>query len=94
MIFLNRKKKKPKRDWKKEAVDEFKKFAGIGEKFNYLGVDMIVTSHQKLQQNHLGWDVIPTLCCDYCDQFGKIQSIEFGPVALHALIKENPSRAS
>lgn len=90
-MFWNRN-KEPKVNYRQQAINRLKAFKKIGDKFNYLGVDMIVTAHSELRLSPIGADVIPVLVCDYKDLLGKIQVVRFSPHELPALEAENPNQ--
>ncbi len=76
-------------DCQQERIDELKAFKNIGEKFNYLGVTIIVTGHSELEVYRHGVDLIPTLKGDYINGKGEIKPISFDYRELPALQAEN-----
>ena len=92
MFSFFRKKKitaKPKIDNGQLEIDKFKGFRGIGERFNYIGVEMIVTSHQKTEFTGVNYTNYAWLTCDYKNEIGDIKVISFAPYELNTLIAEN-----
>ena len=61
-----------------EAIREFKKFKKVGETFNYLGIEMLVTG---IEDNQIS--------VDYVDKNGVLQSTKFSCHELPLLIKQN-----
>ena len=87
---FKKKHKEPEPDYTQEAIDRLKAFKDIGEKFNYLGVEMIVTHHHEISLGlNYGIDLIATLKADYRNNLGEIKSVSFSPGELPALIAEN-----
>jgi len=60
-------------------------FRGIGDSFNYLGVEMTVTGHSRTVQVPHGVSVKPVLACVYVDNIGIIRHIEFEPSLIECL---------
>lgn len=81
------KKQKPKEDGRKAAVDALKEFRDIGEKFNYMGIEMIVESHVDLVP-YVGF--VPTLTAAYRNNDGELKHACFRRSKLPALMAENP----
>lgn len=72
------------------ALDSLREFRGVGEKFTYLGVEMVVTGHYDLSLGLYGaLDIIPSLNADYVNKNGEIKSVSFSPIELNTLIAEN-----
>lgn len=68
-------------------------FRKIGETFNYLGVEMIVTDHRRIEMFTFSSDMeIPCIVADYIDNNGHVKNIVFPPRKLEVLRKQNPSR--
>tara|TARA_R100001198_G_C5075741_1_gene119710 strand:- start:16 stop:297 length:282 start_codon:yes stop_codon:yes gene_type:complete len=84
-----RKVKKPVVDHLKIAIDNFRSFRGVGERFKYLGVEMIVTSHCKTEFTGVKNITYALLTCDYKNDIGEIKLISFSPSELNTLIAEN-----
>jgi hypothetical protein len=82
MWFCKSKKVNPE----KEAYDAIKAFRDIGEPFNYLGVNCVVTAHDKFIP-YVG--AIPALQFDYCDKNGIIHSAYCFASEMQAVIKQN-----
>jgi hypothetical protein len=89
--FLKRKEKvkKPVVDSQKMAIDNFRSFRGVGERFKYLGIEMIVTSHCKTGFTGMNTCTYALLTCDYKNDIGEIKIISFSPSELDTLIAEN-----
>lgn len=66
-----------------------KAFRDIGETFNYLGRECVVTGHGKLVGIGLAVVYQSELCADYCDNNGVIRQIKFSLSELPILIKQN-----
>lgn len=62
-------KKEPKRDYITEAIVKLKEFKDVGETFNYLGRQCIVTGYWDYEPN-VGY--IPMLKFDYADDMGRL----------------------
>ncbi len=87
------------RESDRQARERLQEFRQIGEKFVYLGVEMCVTGHVKLELNW-GWPHIgssryyrtrPVLRADYATKMGEIKQISFDPGEVDRLLKpENP----
>lgn len=84
------KKMEPKEDWRKKAYEKVMAFRQVGEKFHYLGVEMIVTGHSDIVATPFGVLKNPCIKADYVDKHGKIRQIRFDPGKLKGLISENP----
>lgn len=70
-----------------EQIEELKLFRDIGEKFNYLGIEMIVTGHVRMTV--AGQGTFPILSANYVSNDGIVQNIEFTIDRLPVLIAEN-----
>lgn len=82
------KKKKPVEDNSmQEALDALRAFRGIGEKFNYMGVELIVESHWSYEP-FVG--LRPMLVAAYKNSNGDLKHVEFTRSDLIALRAENP----
>jgi hypothetical protein len=75
-------------------IDELVAFRKIGEKFNYMGVEIIVTSHKKLIPAGFCFVWEPCLSGDYKNNQGEIKSISFDYSELEALKAENRAASS
>lgn len=62
----------------------------MGEKFNYLGVEMIVTNHSRMVSGYDYIGLIPSLQADYVDNNGILHNVSFGYHELVGLKNENP----
>ena len=71
-----------------EAIDDLKSFRNIGEKFNYMGITMIVESHYLYNINggH------PLLSAAYKNAYGELKHASFLRRELPALRAENPQK--
>ena len=79
-------KKKPERDWTQEAIDKLRSFRDVGEKFNYMGIEMIVESHYFSDIDC----VYPRISAAYKNNNGELNHAEFQLHYLPALRAENP----
>jgi len=71
----------------KKDIQAFKDFRDIGDRFTYLGIDMIVTDYYlKFSDVRLR---VATLQADYVNKEGSIANIFFSIHELPGLIKEN-----
>jgi len=68
------------------AIGELRKFRAIGEKFNYMGIEMIVESHVDMVK-YIGF--IPYLTAAYKNNNGELKHAYFKYSELPALIAEN-----
>lgn len=70
-------------------IDELRAFRDIGEKFNYMGVEIIVTGHYEAVP--CGFGIIFEACLkgDYKTDQGEIKNISFDHSELEALKAEN-----
>jgi len=87
--IFNRKDKEPKIDYKKLNYERLQEFRKVGEEFNYLGVEMIVTGHSYFVSGEIGFHDWPSLCADYANKRGEIKHITFGMDELTGLINQN-----
>lgn len=76
----------PKRDLTQEAIDDLKSFRDIGEKFNYMGIEMIVESHYYFSP----YGGHPRILAAYKNEHGELKHAEFLRRELPALRAENP----
>ena len=83
------KKKTDHEDLKQKAYKEVVNFRKIGEKFYYLGIEMLVTGHQDVFFNGYGLAFIPCIKADYINRHGEIKQIQFAYKELNSLIAEN-----
>jgi len=72
------------------GVDKFKSFRDIGQKFNYLGIEMIVVSHSKWLPTISTAERIPCLVAEYVGLKKEIVSVYFHLAVLPVLLAENP----
>lgn len=70
-----------------QSDNPFRFFRGIGEKFNYIGIEMIVERHSVFFGKS---GDIPKLVASYVDKQGRLAKAEFDLCVLPALIAENP----
>ena len=81
-------KKQPAEDGERQAAfDDLKSFRDIGEKFNYMGIEMIVESHVK-PLSYVGF--VPQLTAAYRNKEGELKHACFMRSELPALRAENP----
>lgn len=74
----------------KYFVDELKAFKDVGEKFNYLGQEMLVLGHKDYRMFAGGYTHIePKLMCEYVNNNGDIKKKSFHFDMLPILIAEN-----
>lgn len=75
-----------------KEIAEIKKFRDIGEKFNYLGLDMIVLSHsyREIDMEYGSWYSTPKLRAKYVNAAKEIVIAKFDYEELPALVNENP----
>lgn len=64
-------------------------FRDIGDTFNYLGRECIVTSHGRIVSEGFAMFYQAELCADYCDNDGVIRQLRFSLNELPGLIKQN-----
>lgn len=78
-----------KPDLREKQIEELKQFRGKGEKFNFLGVEMIVYAHhyQFISQYYCNYR--PCLRANYVNKHGDIKNADFDYDELDALKKEN-----
>lgn len=76
-----------KSDLTQETIDDLKSFRDIGEKFNYMGIEMIVESHYSTMINPCV--TFPRILAAYKDYHGVLRHVEFKHRALPALKAEN-----
>ena len=88
-MWWNRKKQETRPDWKREGVDKLIAFRKRGETFRYLGVTMMVTGHWTPLPSLHGFDIMPSLQCDYVDAHGVLHKCSFGLGELPTLEREN-----
>ena len=86
--FKNKQAEKDKESKKKiEEIKELREFRDVGEKFNYIGIEMMVVSHCLYflgsKSKH------PLLTCVYKNNNGEIRSMEFNYHELNSLRSEN-----
>ena len=88
--FKKKETEEPKIDRTLICIDELNAFRKLGEKFNYLGVTIIVTGHHELEMGvGYGLNVRPVLKGDYKNYNGEIKPISFAYRELPALQAEN-----
>jgi hypothetical protein len=75
-------------DWAKVVTD----FRGVGDRFTYLGVEMIVTGHVRLVGAGRRLRYSPALMADYVDNNGIVRHLSFDPVEISLLKKENEEK--
>ncbi len=80
------KKKEPCRNFTQEAIDDLKSFRDIGEKFNYMGIEMIVESHYYFSP----YGCFAGISAAYKNEHGELKHAEFIRRELTALRNENP----
>ena len=81
-----KKNQEPKKNYTQEAIDELRSFRDIGEKFNYMGIEMIVESHLSL----VGHYIFARISAAYKNKNGDLKHAEFLRRELPALRAENP----
>ena len=88
--FKKKEVEEPKVDRTQICIENLKAFRKLGEKFNYLGVTIIVTGHHELELG-VGYrlNLRPVLKGDYKNDKGEIKSISFAYRELPALQAEN-----
>ena len=72
-----------------EGIARFREFRDIGETFNYLGRECVVTSHKTMFAYGFGGGYTPELKADYCDENGVVRTLVFRITELPTLIKQN-----
>lgn len=77
----------PKSNLTQEAIDDLKSFRDIGEKFNYMGIEMIVKSHYYLIPHPFA--IIPRILAVYADKHGVLRHTTFIRRELTELRAEN-----
>jgi hypothetical protein len=88
-MWWKRKKEEPKPDWRQEGIDKLIAFRKRGETFGYLGVTMMVTGHWEILPSLYGFDMHPSLRCDYVDAHGVLHQASFRLGELATLEREN-----
>jgi hypothetical protein len=78
-----------KPDRKEKLVEELKQFRAKGEKFKYLGVEMIVTGHKELFIAPYCCTYFPCIKASYVNKQGDIKNVQFDYDELEVLKKEN-----
>lgn len=84
---------KHNRSSKQELVDEMRAWRKIGDTFNYLGRECVVTGYARYIPHHLGIDVAVELQADYADDLGVIRSVTFTPREWRALADKQPNNS-
>jgi hypothetical protein len=79
-------KQKPEPDITQETIDELKAFREVGEKFNYMGIEMIVESHCQYTID----GAFPRIYAAYKNSMGELKHAQFVRAELPALQAENP----
>ena len=74
------------------ASRELRQFREAGEKFNYMGVEMLVTRHLIFADQEHPSATIPSLVADYVSKPGKIKTITFSIHQLEMLRNMNPEK--
>jgi hypothetical protein len=92
-MWWKRKKEDPKPGWLQEGIDKLTAFRKRGETFRYLGVTMMVTGHWETWPILHGFDMRPSLRCDYVDSHGVLHKASFGLEELATLECENSNAA-
>ena len=78
---------------KKEQIEAIKDFRDIGEKFKYLGVEIIVTHHYSRSYHpYKGIIITPELSGDYVTANGELKKVCFSFSELGTLKSENYTR--
>ncbi len=80
------KEKEPERNTTQEAIDDLASFRDIGEKFTYMGIEMIVESHYYFSL----YGGIPRISAAYKNEHGELKHATFIRQELPALRAENP----
>ena len=75
--------------WFEVGTKALKDFRKVGEKFNYLGIEMIVTRHMGFSTGFPFPVPTPELQAEYRDNNGILRKISFSPHKLECLIAEN-----
>ena len=79
-------KKEPERDYTQETIEKLRSFRDVGEKFNYMGIEMIVERHCDFTQ----YGSFPKITAAYKNNNGELNHAEFWVRDLPALRAENP----
>ena len=79
-------KKEPERDYTQETIEKLRSFRDVGEKFNYMDIEMIVESHYSSGI----YGVYPRISAAYKNNNGELKHAEFMFRELPALRAENP----
>jgi hypothetical protein len=90
-MWFKRKKEEPVHDWKPDAIKELRAFRDLGETFNYLGREVVVTGHFTHFMAMYHCSLIPQLRGDYADECGIIHNITFEFKELGGIKKQNPA---
>ena len=77
---------------RKKQISEMKAFRSVGQKFNYLGVEIMVTDHCSIEDTGLGFLIKPELQGNYVNNSGEIVGISFDYKDLPAIISENETK--
>lgn len=84
--FAKKEQKEQISDYTLEAINKLKSFRCIGEKFNYMGIEMIVESHYYSDID----GIYPRISAAYKNNNGELCHAEFLFGELPALRAENP----
>ena len=87
--FKKKKAEEEKPDWRTEAIKEMKEFRAKGDKFRYLGVEMLVYAHVDIFNSPYFSTYRPCLKASYVNKLGEIKMINFDYDELDTLKKEN-----
>jgi hypothetical protein len=84
------KKREPRPDWRRDAIARLQAWRKIGETFEYLGRQCVVTGHFEQSFHDLGVSTFVQLSADYADDLGVIRNVSFGWQEAKALMERHP----
>lgn len=91
MSWFSRKPEKPREPTGTEkAINELREWRAIGESFQYLGRECVVTGHYRVSFHELGIHTYPELSADYADDLGVIRHVAFDMTEARALMARQP----
>jgi len=90
MFFKKRREEEIKQaDKRADKIRQLREFRDIGERFTYLGRDMVVTAHYRIVSCGFSMHPVFGISADYVNDIGDIKQISFSMSELQTLINEN-----
>ena len=77
-------------DWKTKLIDEMKAWRKIGQKFNYLGRECVVTEYSEMKMIGMAFYIDVGIRANYADNLGVIHNISFSASESRALMANEP----